>query len=335
MSDDFGSYLKHQRELRGISLEDIALSTKVNVRFLQALEENRFEELPGEVFIKGYIRSYGQAIGSNIDELLAAYMEATGKRESGETSEAPPAKSQPTPEREAAAPSSYPWKAILGFAVALALIAGGGYWVTTQKITAPQKTSSVPEPTPPQEVDNLLPGAPGEPPAAEVSEESGPEEPENIPNSNNSRPDEEPSAASTDPAARKADTLSSEGNLDSNKNTVTVPEKTDIIKHLQDQTVSKPNGSPSQIAPGEQSLTLVIRVNENSWFNLTIDEQRDQDFILPSGGSKTIQAQNTIVMTIGNRRATELTLNQKSLELPESPDNVVRNFIVNAEQLEN
>jgi hypothetical protein len=38
-------------------------------------------------------------------------------------------------------------------------------------------------------------------------------------------------------------------------------------------------------------------------------------------------------MTIGNRRATQLFLNGQQLELPESPDNVIRNLTVNAEQL--
>jgi cytoskeletal protein RodZ len=67
MAEDFGSYLKHQRELRGIPLDEIAQTTKISIRFLQALEANQFDELPGEVFIKGFIRSYGQAIGSNVD----------------------------------------------------------------------------------------------------------------------------------------------------------------------------------------------------------------------------------------------------------------------------
>ena len=83
----------------------------------------------------------------------------------------------------------------------------------------------------------------------------------------------------------------------------------------------------------ESSLNLVIRVNENSWFNLRVDDQRDQDFILPPDGAKTIQATNEIVMTIGNRQATQLFLNGQQLDLPESPDNVVRNLTVNAEQL--
>ena len=109
--------------------------------------------------------------------------------------------------------------------------------------------------------------------------------------------------------------------------------KDDILKDLQDQIVSQPEDVSTATTMVDLSLRLVIRVNENAWFNLTVDDRRDQDFILPAGGSKTIEAKNVIVMTIGNRRATELMLNNQPLELPESPDNVVRNLTVNAELL--
>ena len=41
MSEDFGSYLKHERELRGVPLDEIAQSTKISISFLRALEESR------------------------------------------------------------------------------------------------------------------------------------------------------------------------------------------------------------------------------------------------------------------------------------------------------
>ena len=112
MSEDFGSYLKHERELRGVPLDEIAQSTKISIRFLRALEENRFEDLPGEVFVKGFIRSYGQAIGSNVDELLAAYHESGSKRQDIEPSdtEIPPSKEEPPGRR-----FDFPMKAVLGF----------------------------------------------------------------------------------------------------------------------------------------------------------------------------------------------------------------------------
>lgn len=331
MSEDFGSYLKHQRELRGVPLDEIALSTKISIRFLQALEENRFEDLPGEVFIKGFIRSYGEAIGSNADELLAAYLESSGELQAGETSEAPPSKSESTPEAEPV-PKGSPIKAMVGFGVALAIITGGVLWVTNQKSSDPPKDSSQAGVAKSDEVDNSLPEVLIEPGEETEGAEEG-DSPEN-PFSKLNIPEPGP-AAGTDPKVPVADTDKEPGDLSANKNTVTVPEKDVIIKDLQEQTVPNSADESSGMTPGDQSLTLVIRVDENSWFNLTIDGQRDQDFILPTGGSKTILAKTAIVMTIGNRRATQLTLNQRQLELPESPDNVVRNFIVNTEHLEN
>ena len=80
MVENFGSYLKHERELRGVPLEEISGATKIHIRFLQALEDNQFDELPGEVFIKGYIRSYANTIGSDVEEMLNIYEESVGNK---------------------------------------------------------------------------------------------------------------------------------------------------------------------------------------------------------------------------------------------------------------
>ena len=73
MIENFGSYLKHERELRGFSLEEIATRTKISIHFLQALENNQFDDLPEKVFIKGYIRSFARIIGSDEHEMLNAF----------------------------------------------------------------------------------------------------------------------------------------------------------------------------------------------------------------------------------------------------------------------
>ena len=73
MIEDFGSYLKSERELRGVPLEEISATTKIHIRFLQALENNQFDNLPGDVFIKGYIRSCAKVIGADESEMLTAY----------------------------------------------------------------------------------------------------------------------------------------------------------------------------------------------------------------------------------------------------------------------
>ena len=330
MSEDFGSYLKHERELRGVPLDEIAQSTKINIRFLRALEESRFEDLPGEVFVKGFIRSYGQAIGSNEDELLAAYLESSGKRQDTETSNT--ATFSQTEEEPPQHRFGFPVKAVLGFGAALLVIVGGVYWITSEKGDhAGQSQRS--QLSTPSIVDNSLPEVNGEAKSTASKEANA-----SLSEAESPNPKSNPAATagSSEPPVRLSpDDASAEatGGQESIKNTVTVSEKDAIIKDLQNQIVPKPMEPSAEMAMGDSSLSLVIQVNENAWFNLRIDDQRDQDFILPPGGSKTIQAKIAIVMTIGNRRATQLILNGQQLDLPESPDNVIRNLTVNAEQL--
>jgi len=59
----FGRDLQQQRVERGVALEAIAASTRVSIRYLRALEDERSSDLPGGVFNKGILRSYCQFVG--------------------------------------------------------------------------------------------------------------------------------------------------------------------------------------------------------------------------------------------------------------------------------
>jgi cytoskeleton protein RodZ len=69
----FGKYLKKERLLRTIPLEEIAIATKIKIEYLRAIEEDIFETLPNETFVKGYIRAYSKYCGLNEDEVLVNY----------------------------------------------------------------------------------------------------------------------------------------------------------------------------------------------------------------------------------------------------------------------
>ena len=90
---NFGESLKRERELRDIPLRDIANATKINLRYLEALEANRFDKLPGGVFNKGFIRAYARFIGADGEALVQLYMEVQAEREAADAS------AQPTPDR--------------------------------------------------------------------------------------------------------------------------------------------------------------------------------------------------------------------------------------------
>ncbi len=71
-----GQWLREEREARSISLEEIASATKIVPRYLEALENDRLDMMPGAFFIKGIIRTYAGAIGLNPEEVLDRYRTA-------------------------------------------------------------------------------------------------------------------------------------------------------------------------------------------------------------------------------------------------------------------
>ena len=66
------------RRNRGISLEQIAESTKISVRSLSAIEQGEFQKLPGGIYNTSYIRQYARAIDYDESTLLAFYHQQTG-----------------------------------------------------------------------------------------------------------------------------------------------------------------------------------------------------------------------------------------------------------------
>ena len=71
-----GSHLRGLRERRGVSLDEIARSTRVLHPHLEALEADNFVALPAPAFTRGFIRAYCQALGERPDEALALYYQA-------------------------------------------------------------------------------------------------------------------------------------------------------------------------------------------------------------------------------------------------------------------
>ena len=293
MIENFGSYIKHERELRGVPLEEISRITKIHIRYLQALEDNRFDELPSEVFIKGYIRSYANIIGSDVDEMLNSYEESIGNKliEKG-----PNSKSK----------STNIVKKYLGFVLAglsiLALLFFTKFLILdkntpTTKIVKP--SSSIPGAAPKKET---LP---------KIAENSSNKE-----LAENSLPQPEVSTTK--------ETLVVEKGLD------TIKPKPKLQKQ-KNSSVVKEGETPEN---KEKSLKLTIKVKNNSWFNMTIDDFREEDFILSAGEEKSYWGNEIFRLTIGNKQVTDLILNGKNLVIPESKGNIVKDIMINSELID-
>ncbi len=70
-----GQEIKRERELRGISLKEIADTTRISLKFLQALEEDHLEVIPGRFFIRAILRSYAKSVGLDENQWLNKYQE--------------------------------------------------------------------------------------------------------------------------------------------------------------------------------------------------------------------------------------------------------------------
>lgn len=68
-----GAHLKKRRQELGRSLEQLAASTKIHIRILSAIEEDRYSELPARAFTRGFIVNYSKALKLNPNEILETY----------------------------------------------------------------------------------------------------------------------------------------------------------------------------------------------------------------------------------------------------------------------
>jgi len=71
--ESLGEKLRTTREGKGISLDQAGLDTKLSIRYLEALEDENFSMFPGEAYITGFVRNYGDYLDLNVDELLSLY----------------------------------------------------------------------------------------------------------------------------------------------------------------------------------------------------------------------------------------------------------------------
>jgi cytoskeletal protein RodZ len=94
-STPFGEQLKRERELRGVSLEEVSAATRIAPRFLEALENEQWDKLPGGVFNRGFIRAVARYLGLDEENLVSEYaLQTKGRTDPGVVPD-PPVKPEP------------------------------------------------------------------------------------------------------------------------------------------------------------------------------------------------------------------------------------------------
>ncbi|MBZ5570804.1 MAG: DUF4115 domain-containing protein [Acidobacteriia bacterium] len=270
----FGPRLKKEREQRGIGLEEIAQTTRIGTRFLRALEEEQFDQLPGGIFNKGFIRAYARHLGMDEEQAIADYLAATGavpaeKKPAGGTQ---PSATEVWPEAESDRGASLPWGwlAIGLLIVALGFAAWSFYSREKQRTSRP-----VPPSVPPAET-----------PASAMG----------------TRPS---------PAAAQAATV--------------LPASTD-------RAIS-PNPPDVKAPVSAGTLTLQIRVNEDSWLSIITDGKEIARGMFTGPTQRTIRAGKEIVVRAGNVGALDFEFNGKKLP-PQGDFEEVKTLVFNANGLQ-
>ncbi|MEK7356380.1 MAG: helix-turn-helix domain-containing protein, partial [Bdellovibrionota bacterium] len=73
-----GQILKENRERRGISVNEVAIATKINVRTIMAMESGDVDKLPPKTFLRGFVRAYASYLELDVESLLNTFFDEMG-----------------------------------------------------------------------------------------------------------------------------------------------------------------------------------------------------------------------------------------------------------------
>lgn len=133
----FGEELRREREIRGISLKEIADATKISKRFLEAIERNDHKTLPAPVFTRGFVREYARYLGLNAEEMVNRYnfaavgddrIEQSSHLERLTTPQAPPPPGRKQPQRGIPPPYARVDRNVYILILVVVALAGVSYW---------------------------------------------------------------------------------------------------------------------------------------------------------------------------------------------------------------
>jgi cytoskeleton protein RodZ len=272
----FGVRLKQEREKRAVTLDDISLATKISTRMLRALEEEHFDQLPGGIFNKGFIRAYARCVGLDEEQAIADYLAAINPPGKPEIADQPPILEPPPREQKATA--GLPWGrlALVLLMVALGLAAWGYYSRELQnRIT----NSSAPPVAAPAVKPQAEPSAPP-PPATSAAPTTGAAKPG------------QPVVASSAPSSASSSATS---------NPPSAP------------PVSTPNPSLPP-TPRPAGLRVLIKAhNDYSWLSISVDGEIVTRSILIAPSQKLVRAEKEIIIKAGNVGALDFEFNGQKL----------------------
>jgi len=303
----FGERMQREREMRGITLEEIANATKIGARSLRALEQEDFDKLPGGIFNKGFVRAYARYLGIDEDQAVADYLLASGEpqEDSGGESERLQklgsnwkATSFPT---LSGSPFGVPWRGLAVLALLAAVVFSAvryrGAALATARRWLPRHHASATVAAP--QNNPALPAAPGATiPQGELTAMAQ-ASPSPLP-SVSPLPDRQADAVS--PAAPEAVPAPTSHMASDAAVSGSEQESVKADSQLEADQASESNGS---------ELVLVIRARQDSWLKVTADGKPVLNGVLTANRQKAVRARQKITVLAGNAGGIDLYFNGK------------------------
>jgi len=285
-----GQKLKAEREKRKIALEEVAVATKIGTRMLQALEEEKFELLPGGIFNKNFVRMYAHYLGLDEQQAVADYMAVAGPAPEpvAEDQELRAIAERKDKERQQSESAGVPWGMVAVFLLALAL--GLSIWgfYSRDRVAAAEVYSHVP--------------------ARPISAEAAV-----------SRPMEQPIPISATPTSGSGVTL-----LNAASSEQTTRGLAERGTRSQTPLSEQPVAPKATLSSNDQSsFSVSVTALDNSWLTLTVDGNVLHHGMLAPPGHKTVEGHKEIVVKAGSIGALEILYNGKKLP-PQGGEGEVR-----------
>jgi len=291
--DTPGNVLKTERERQQKPLKDVARKLKINIKYLEAIEEDDYDVLPADVFARSYIRLYADELDLDSTKLLGLF-ENIGKAPAAE--ELKPQEQETVLPLSAAAQKKF-FRPFLFF-VAAGLLILILFFVSQKDEQAHEKTEAVDDKTAVHETER--PEIEKEkPPAAAMPEEkkeSAEEKRIVVKPEKTAVQDEEKPVAKRTPALPKEKAPAEKAPLPHEKKPVVKP--------------------PAPVTVYEQTageMTLQIVATELTWVSLSIDGAKPREWHLRAGETMTLKGQRGFRGKIGNAGGTKLYFNNEDL----------------------
>ena len=285
----FGERLRRQREMRGVSLEEISKSTKIGTRSLKAIEDEDFEKLPGGIFNKGFVRAYAHFLGLDEEQIVGDFEEAWNAYEAERTPQV-----LAVPEEEAK-PSSSGWGWISVLVIVCAGLAG---WYGYQRMHSPEAVAPQVVTPPTAQPETSTPSS-----AAETNQNPPAAQPPNAPAS---QPIQNGNASHLSPAGKP------------------LPEPKTTASSASSETSPSKSAAATAASPKPQPAAIRLQVfaREDSWLSVSADGKDLGQGILAAQKTRSIRAQKEVRLKIGNLGGVEISFNGQPVTLAGQPKEV-------------